>query len=119
MCKECETELELPAACPCCLNYNCIEHIEEDTCVDAEGTYENHVLRCKICGRKTLSMDTLEDAIDAWNATDVDLITFDDDDTILISMNDLHRVYAFFGTDQCRSDKKCIYCKKVMELRAF
>ena len=60
--------------CPDCGSSD-IEHIDLGDETDADGTYGNHRLRCRICGRTTRSMDTYEDAVDAFLGNDEDNVT--------------------------------------------
>jgi len=60
--------------CPDCGSSD-IEHIDLGDETDVNGTYGNHRLRCRYCGRVTLDMDTYEDAVDAFLGNDEDNVT--------------------------------------------
>lgn len=78
--------MKLPDYCPACLNDDCVIHVDLGDECDSDGTFGNHRLTCTKCGRTTCDMDTLEDAIEAWNGRD-DTVHFEGADTVLLDMD--------------------------------
>lgn len=84
-----ETEVyDLPRTCPSCFNRHCIEHLDLGDEEDTDGVYGNHRIVCKVCGRKTPSMDTFEDAVDAF-LVHYDPVFTDNEHTVLMNIEDL------------------------------
>lgn len=52
--------------CPGCLKQGYIEHYLDSIEEDDDGTFENHYVRCRLCGRHSLAMDSEKDAIHAF-----------------------------------------------------
>lgn len=79
---------EVPTYCMACLNVNCVVHNDLGDEYDSDGEFGNHNLECTICGRRTCDMDTLEDAIEAWEDRG-DTVHYDGADTVLMRMDDI------------------------------
>ena len=105
---------DLPRTCPSCFNRHCIEHIDLGDEEDADGVYGNHRIECKVCGRKTPSMDTFEDAVDAF-LVHYDPVFTDNEHTVLMNIDDLkYLVSAGVVTDRDTINEyelrqRCVY----------
>ena len=80
--------MEIPDFCIACLNSNCIEHIDLGNEEDEDGEFGNHRIVCTKCGRRTDDMDTLEDAIEAWEDRD-DVVHFRGSEQVLMNISDI------------------------------
>lgn len=103
-------ELEIPVYCPSCNNKDCIELVDEGDEEDSEGVFGNYYVHCTICGRRTNSMDTPEDAVAVWHDNDINFIGTE---VVLAAENDFRRICVF--SDRCKN--KCGECNHVKELR--
>ena len=83
-----QEEINLPTICPSCFNTGCIEHLDLGTETDSHGTFDNHEIVCNVCGRRTLAMDTFEDAVDAFLGT-ADTVIIDNEYTVLLTLDDV------------------------------
>lgn len=80
--------IRIPTYCPSCLNVDCVEHVDLGNEYDSDGEFGNHMLECTICGRRTCDMDTLEDAVEAWEERG-DVVHFEGSDTVLLDIDDI------------------------------
>ena len=103
-------KIQTPPYCPSCHNSACVELIDEGDEQDSDGTFGNYYFRCTICGRRTDSMDTPADALEAWQSHEVNCIG---SCVILMPIENLRKL--------CKDSKDCCRichdCGKANELR--
>lgn len=82
---------DMPTYCPACLNTDCIVHNDLGDEIDSDGEFGSHNIECTICGRRTCDMDTLDDAIEAWEERG-DVVHYDGADTVLMRITDIQEL---------------------------
>lgn len=101
--------------CCACGNENCLEHVDLGDEVDSDGQFGNNRIQCTVCGLRTADMDTLEDAVEAWNEQ-VELF-FLGSDAILVKTETLRNLCKFRDIyEGCRKGF-CHDCKRAGDLR--
>lgn len=75
--------------CPGCLHQGYLEHYEDPPETDSEGTFENHYIRCRLCKRRSLAMDTEEAALEAF-LRDPENCTYLEGTLIVCKGNDIY-----------------------------
>lgn len=80
--QECSHQ-QLPTVCPSCLNVDCVDYLDLGDEEDSDGVFGNHRVFCTICGRQSCDMDTLSDAIEAFEGSQ-DTVHFNNALTVLV-----------------------------------